>query len=1456
MNKIYRKKSKGFTLVEILSVMAIIGVLSSILLINSNTNIDQNAFTANVSSTTTSSSQLNPDLEGRIKLTTNAFKTYSPEGQNARMGAIAAAARLKANNGNDQAMINYIASYYDNRNPGTPGHWPNLSSVAWVVNKYSDKFTPAQLNNLKTRVKGLNNLVKSGTENHTLNYQVAGYLFAQQWPNETGWYGGRTSAQVMDATKSNLLKIMSSLYSKGYHEDLSTTYVATHLSPYFILYDNAKDPEVKKAADAAITFHISHMAANHFEGLVIPPFNRQNAPQFNKHNGASWNPVLQWTYWLYWGEVQNRVPVTSNFVRNQENRWFVHAALSDWRPSSAINSLAFGRTAPYELTSTKSNFEHFGQGGAGEYERYIYRDKLYAMGSGNMRFRPNGYYLDYNMSGLIYKSTDTFNYIDFHHDYWRSNNRIWTGASPFIQMAQHKNTSIVLFNIPDKDPWKDRGPENYRALRDQYFNNLIKEGMVRYPKSIDQKVESNGWIFLREGDVYIAIRPLKSYTVDGNYNNLMKKIPSNSEGSNMNSFVDAMAQFNVVRSSHAQTGFILDVGTKERFTSFESFQTAVRQNPLTVNWNNLSVSYKNVEGNTLTSTWRNPQPDYSNVPVSYGNNINAQVWIRPTFTVNGNNITLDSDFSSARAVIKSPSIRLVNRVLQLNTPNGNHTVDWSGLNPVISNNSPVPAPIPAPTPAPAPTPIPIPTPTPIRTYTIRYNANGATGGTIPSNQIKTQDIDLILSTNTGNLSRTGYTFVGWNTAANGSGTNYAAGARYNGNDNLLLYAQWTTINAASTNRGAISREVWNNIRGNVINNLTSDLRFPASPSSSELLTSFEAPTNWADNYGTRMRGFLHPQTTGNYTFWIASDNRSELWLSTDDKVANSRRIAQADRWTRSREWTKYPSQKSVSITLNAGQRYYIEAVHKEGGGADNLAVAWSGPGISGPVVIAGEYLSPWTGSNVGAVISSRVSTTTSTPTPVPTPNNIRTYIIRYNTNGATGGTIPSNQTKTQDIALTLATNTGNLSRTGYTFVGWNTAANGSGTNYAAGSRYTANEDLLLYAQWTTINAASTNRGTIRREVWTNIRGESISNLTSNSRFPASPSSTNFPTSFEAPTNWADNYGTRMRGFLHPQTTGNYTFWIASDDRSELWLSTDNKADNSRRIAEVTRWTRSREWTKYPSQKSVSITLNAGQSYYIEALHKEGGWGDNLAVAWSGPGISGPVVIAGEYLSPWIGSNGDNNVISSNSNNSNNIRTYTIRYNANGATGGTIPSNQTKTQDIALTLATNTGNLSKTGYRFVGWNTAANGSGTNYATGSRYTGNDNLLLYARWNPITTSITDTPSPSNTTDSRPIIECRLSRNTVSSSSPTVDITEIKVTNITNYKWRVGRGEMDRNTKDNPFKNTPIQSSQTLNYSTATFGTHSPFVEIEDSSGVKTSKSCGTVTNLGRSNVREVSQ
>lgn len=151
------------------------------------------------------------------------------------------------------------------------------------------------------------------------------------------------------------------------------------------------------------------------------------------------------------------------------------------------------------------------------------------------------------------------------------------------------------------------------------------------------------------------------------------------------------------------------------------------------------------------------------------------------------------------------------------------------------------------------------------------------------------------------------------------------------------------------------------------------------------------------------------------------------------------------------------------------------------------------------------------------------------------------------------------------------------------------------------------------------------------EAFHDISGTSISDLTASAGYPDSPDEVAYLDSFEAPTDAADNYGLRARGYLNVPATGDYTFWIASDDNGELWLSSDSDAANASLIASVPGWTGSRQWDKYPSQQSLTVSLSAGELYYIEALMKEGGGGDNLAVAWSGPGITGPAVIDGQHL---------------------------------------------------------------------------------------------------------------------------------------------------------------------------------------------------------------------------------
>ena len=72
------------------------------------------------------------------------------------------------------------------------------------------------------------------------------------------------------------------------------------------------------------------------------------------------------------------------------------------------------------------------------------------------------------------------------------------------------------------------------------------------------------------------------------------------------------------------------------------------------------------------------------------------------------------------------------------------------------------------------------------TYTVSYNANGGSGA--PANQTKTYGSPLVLTEDI--PTRTNYTFVKWNTASDGTGTDYAPGGTYNANAALTLYAIW------------------------------------------------------------------------------------------------------------------------------------------------------------------------------------------------------------------------------------------------------------------------------------------------------------------------------------------------------------------------------------------------------------------------------------------------------------------------------------------------------------------------------------------------------------------------------------------------------------------------------------------------------------------------------------------
>jgi|GEM_PF-3347737 len=158
--------------------------------------------------------------------------------------------------------------------------------------------------------------------------------------------------------------------------------------------------------------------------------------------------------------------------------------------------------------------------------------------------------------------------------------------------------------------------------------------------------------------------------------------------------------------------------------------------------------------------------------------------------------------------------------------------------------------------------------------------------------------------------------------------------------------------------GNLTMEKWLDVPGMEL----SDIPVSTTPDYQAGINTFEIPSHTGDNYGVRVRGYVTAPETGNYSFWIAGDDQVALYLSTDDSEENKVQIAGHTGWTNNREWNKYPSQQSVEVSLVAGQRYYIEALMKEGTGGDSLAVGWLKPSESGVApsgVIPGTVLTPF-----------------------------------------------------------------------------------------------------------------------------------------------------------------------------------------------------------------------------------------------------------------------------------------------------------------------------------------------------------------------------------------------------------------------------------------------------------------------------------------------------------------
>jgi uncharacterized repeat protein (TIGR02543 family) len=295
----------------------------------------------------------------------------------------------------------------------------------------------------------------------------------------------------------------------------------------------------------------------------------------------------------------------------------------------------------------------------------------------------------------------------------------------------------------------------------------------------------------------------------------------------------------------------------------------------------------------------------------------------------------------------------------------------------------------------------ITTPSP---YTVTWNANG--GSVSPTSS---SGVTVTAPTPT----RSGFSFNGWYTAASGGTFVVAAGGSYTPSSNITLYAQWTAITYTVT---------WNANGGTVT---------PASNSGTSG-TVVTAPT---------------PTRTG-YSFngWYTASSGGTLVVNGGASYTITSTVTLYAQWTANTYTVSYNANGGTGAPTSQTKTHDVA-----------LTLTLSTPTRTGYTFSSWNTAANGTGTYYasGASYTANASVTLYAQW---TPN---TYTVSYDANGGTGA--PTSQTKTHDVALTLSSTV--PTRTGYTFVTWNTAINGTGTSYSPGSSYTTNAGATLYAQW-------------------------------------------------------------------------------------------------------------------------------------------------------------------------------------------------------------------------------------------------------------------------------------------------------------------------------------------------------------------------------------------------------
>jgi len=291
-------------------------------------------------------------------------------------------------------------------------------------------------------------------------------------------------------------------------------------------------------------------------------------------------------------------------------------------------------------------------------------------------------------------------------------------------------------------------------------------------------------------------------------------------------------------------------------------------------------------------------------------------------------------------------------------------------------------------------------------YSVTFNANGGTG----SMNAQTASSSTALTSNA--FTRSGYSFAGWNTAANGSGTAYSNGAIYSFGANVTLFAQWTLLPKTVT--------------------------FDANGGSGSMSTqSASSATALTANAFTRS-GFT-------FSGWNTAANGSGT------AYANSASYSFAADVTLFAQWALVP--KTVTFNANGGS-----------GSMSTQSASSTTATTTNAFTRSGFTFSGWnTAANgSGTAYANGASYPFAADVTLFAQWTSNSKTVTFDANGGSG----SMSTQSASSATAITANA--FTRSGFTFSGWNTAANGSGSAFADLASFNFATDLTLFAQWSPI----------------------------------------------------------------------------------------------------------------------------------------------------------------------------------------------------------------------------------------------------------------------------------------------------------------------------------------------------------------------------------------------------